>query len=201
MTGIGELEAGWSLRITANNYLNDGLIMIDDIQLINCSVPEGHGCKADQLQCVSGACADQDQICDFGDDCGDRTDEQEDLCKSYPERCNFEDDYCHWSLDEGEAKWFRKRGDDVAQDLGPDYDHTYYNNTGYYMYLMSGKGDKEKIGKMHSVPFQRSSGECYLRFWFMMRSNESATLAVYAEDSPASSYLGLAPQKLFSESG
>nr|XP_027211162.1 MAM and LDL-receptor class A domain-containing protein 1-like [Penaeus vannamei] len=187
IVGIGEHEAGWSLKFEADNYEKEGLIMIDNIHFINCSVPEPTVCKPDEFSCLNGNCIDYSALCDFSDDCGDNTDELDLVCEKYQEKCTFEEDFCRWEQESSELLWIRKNGDTLAEDVGPDYDHTYGNDTGYYLYLESVIGSTGKYGRISSTSFYPSAGECEFRFWYMIRAQQNVLLTVYAVETSVNS--------------
>lgn len=201
--GIGEQQSGWKLIVEAGHYDTEGDIMIDDIHFYNCSRPESTLCKNGEYPCLNGVCVDESQVCDFNDDCGDYTDEVPTLCSSYPEMCNYEDGFCNWWTpdDNGTFGWMRKTGEMLAEDVGPDYDHTYGNETGYYMYLMSGHGDGGKVGRIYSAGFHPAFAleHCHFRFWYMMRAHHNATLTVYAVETSTSAKIP--PKNLYQTSG
>lgn len=180
---IGEHEAGWSLRFEGTHFDEEGLILVDDIHFENCTLPSATVCKPDQTKCVNGACVEEPTLCDFNDDCGDGTDELPGLCQDYHERCSFEDDFCRWTQENETIEWIRRTGEMLAEDLGPDYDHTFGNETGYYLYLMSAEGDKGKTARISSTTFYPAILDCHFRFWYMIKANQSAKLAVYVEEA------------------
>ncbi|CAL4063834.1 unnamed protein product, partial [Meganyctiphanes norvegica] len=181
--GIGEQEIGWSLTYEAILFDDEGLIMIDQVSFVNCTIHPPTVCKPNQLRCNNGECAEQNQICDLNDDCGDGSDELPELCTSYPEPCTFEDDFCNWRQnDDDSLDWMRKTGEMLSEDVGPGYDHTYGNETGYYLYLQSTKNDAGLKGRISSAGFEASNGNCHLRFWLMMRGDQQAELRVYAHE-------------------
>ncbi|KAG7165100.1 MAM and LDL-receptor class A domain-containing protein 2-like 1, partial [Homarus americanus] len=200
--GIGEHEMGWSLRFQANHYDTNGLVMIDDVHFENCSKPNSTICKPYEYRCDNGVCVTKDKFCDFNDDCGDGTDEIPALCKNYPERCNFEDSFCNWKQEVSELEWIRKTGDMMSEDVGPDFDHTYGNETGYYLYLESGEGDQGKIGRVSSTAFYPSTTEsCFFRFWYMIRADKSASLTAFVEETSWNSF-GYSPSvQIFQTNG
>ncbi|XP_069940952.1 MAM and LDL-receptor class A domain-containing protein 2-like isoform X2 [Cherax quadricarinatus] len=182
--GILAHDPGWKLRFRASNLDASGNILIDDIHFENCVLPTPSACKNGQFPCNNGVCVNESQICDYSDDCGDWSDESPDTCQLYPERCNFETDFCHWTQDmEDDLDWVRRTGEMLDEDVGPDYDHTYSNETGFYMYLQSIKDSQGKNAKISSAPFLPSSGSCHFRFWYMMRNNQNASLRIYVQET------------------
>jgi hypothetical protein len=59
-------------------------ITIDDIAWIGCNLPiinnETTPCGSNQFQCKRGGCIDQNRVCDYADDCGDMSDEDNSIC-------------------------------------------------------------------------------------------------------------------------
>lgn len=180
--GILERQAGWKLRFRSIKFSSEDIVMIDDIQFHNCKHPTPTICHGDDFSCSNGICVNKTLICNFNDDCGDGSDEL--VCEKYPGRCNFEVDFCNWQQEKStDLTWIRKTGDMLAEGTGPGYDHTYGNDTGYYLYLQSVEGSKDKRGQISSESFAPSNGECHFRFWYMMRANQSATLRIFGEET------------------
>jgi hypothetical protein len=76
-------------------------LAIDDIQLVDCALcyPEVD-CQQSQFHCDNSRCCVEDSVkCDFADDCGDRSDEEEGTCgETYLNRINFEDPMFPWGF-------------------------------------------------------------------------------------------------------
>ena len=82
---IGRLYRPFQIRFDARKTataLAD--ITIDDIQWVGCNLPiinnETTPCTANQFQCKRGGCIDQNRLCDYTDDCGDMSDEDNSTC-------------------------------------------------------------------------------------------------------------------------
>lgn len=51
-------------------------------------------------------------------------------------RCNFENDWCGWhNIDIKFLEWARHNGSTPTNFTGPNYDHTFKNSTGKYLYV------------------------------------------------------------------
>ena len=59
-------------------------IAIDDIQWLGCNLPVIDDptvkCADNQFSCTRGGCIDQNRVCDYTDDCGDKSDEDSSMC-------------------------------------------------------------------------------------------------------------------------
>lgn len=81
---VGRLYRPFRIRFdarkTASSFAD---IAIDDIQWVGCNLPiltNDTTCAADQFQCKRGGCIDQNRVCDYTDDCGDMSDEDNVTC-------------------------------------------------------------------------------------------------------------------------
>ena len=55
-----------------------GDIAIDDISFNGCGLPPVlPSCQPDEFRCARGSCVPMDRVCDFSDDCGDYSDEND----------------------------------------------------------------------------------------------------------------------------
>ena len=113
-----------------------GDIAIDDITFTNCEMPPVKS-NCNKFTCANQACIDVSRVCDFTDDCGDYSDEQN--CDSFPARCDFENGgICSWSqMDDDQFDWSLGTGVRCRPDTGPCVDHTTYTRDGHFLYLNS----------------------------------------------------------------
>ncbi|KAL4699097.1 hypothetical protein H8959_011754, partial [Pygathrix nigripes] len=125
-------------------------------------------CPLGYWECQNGKCYRLEQSCNFVDDCGDNTDENE--CGS---SCTFEKGWCGWhnSLADN-FDWVLGVGS--HQSLRPPKDHTLGNENGHFMYLEATpvglRGDKAHI---RSTMWRESSAACIMSFcWALMRSHQ-----------------------------
>ena len=182
--GVGEHDYGWKLMFTAYTEDDNSVIAIDDIDFHNCTLGNPNICKPNEYPCYNGQCIDRKQMCDFSNDCGDNSDEDDIICTKYKEKCTFEKDFCRWTHDpSSDIKWVRKTGKMLSENIGPNIDHTYSNSTGFYIYLQSRKGDNRSKGKIKSAIFEESAGDCVFNFWYMIKKNQGASLYIYATEA------------------
>ena len=82
---IGRLNRPFLVRFDARKTATSlADITVDDIEWIGCNLPlitnATGSCDANQFACQRGGCIDQSRVCDYTDDCGDRSDENTGLC-------------------------------------------------------------------------------------------------------------------------
>lgn len=54
----------------------------------------------------------------------------------YGAKCDFEQDLCGWhNVEHDILKWIPHNGSTPTNGTGPDFDHTYKNSTGKYLYV------------------------------------------------------------------
>ncbi|XP_011911468.1 PREDICTED: MAM and LDL-receptor class A domain-containing protein 1-like [Cercocebus atys] len=163
-----------------------GDIALDDIVLTeNClslresmqeqlAVPLPTGfCPLGYWECQNGKCYRLEQSCNFVDDCGDNTDENE--CGS---SCTFEKGWCGWhnSLADN-FDWVLGVGS--HQSLRPPKDHTLGNENGHFMYLEATpvglRGDKAHI---RSTMWRESSAACTMSFWYFISAKATGSIQI-----------------------
>ncbi|XP_058525682.1 MAM and LDL-receptor class A domain-containing protein 1 [Ochotona princeps] len=180
-------EEDFQLRfegIVGKGYRGD--IALDDIVLTeNCLLPD-HSVKEERTvplskgncpygyqECQNGKCYRQKQSCNFVDDCGDNTDENE--CGG---SCTFEDGWCGWQNSLAENfDWVLGVGS--HQSLRPPEDHTLGNENGHFIYLeatpMGLRGEKAHL---KSPVWQESSAACTLSFWYFISTKATGSIHV-----------------------
>ena len=185
--GIGARQAGWRLGVMGRiveEYLS-WTIKIDDIMFSNCTSPEPQECQEGQWQCHNGACVDSQQKCDFSNDCGDWSDEEDQLCSAYPASCDFEDGLCGNVQDSSDdLDWILRTGFLEGDGPGPGEDHTTGNTTGHFLYIPPTEDIGDTIARIHGPAFLPASPEddCYLRFWYHLHASDVTQLRVYQFD-------------------
>lgn len=82
---IGRLYRPFRVRFDARKTATTlADITIDDIAWVGCNLPlinnETTPCTGNQFACARGGCIDQSRVCDYTDDCGDSSDENNATC-------------------------------------------------------------------------------------------------------------------------
>jgi hypothetical protein len=82
---IGRLYRPFHVRFDARKTATTlADITIDDVQWFGCNLPivtnDTNKCTDNQFQCQRGGCIDQSRVCDYTDDCGDMSDEDNSTC-------------------------------------------------------------------------------------------------------------------------
>ncbi|XP_063781223.1 MAM and LDL-receptor class A domain-containing protein 1 [Pseudophryne corroboree] len=163
-----------------------GDIALDDLLLSNQCVsssalvpdsPEnwpGKGiCPAGFCVCKNGKFYSPGKRCDFVNDCGDNTDENE--CGT---SCTFEHDICGWQNSVADNfDWIL--GGPSSQTLSPPMDHTIGNELGHFLYLETSyvglRGDKAHV---KSSKWKESGQDCELSFWYYMSTKATGQIQV-----------------------
>jgi hypothetical protein len=113
--GLHSRSPGFKLYFEASQVLEpqDSLrLAIDDTNFINCGTSQNVSCTSkDVFKCGTGFCISNSLVCDFGNDCSDKSDEKN--CTNFT-RCDFEDDsnyLCSWNNDhDADFNWKRGTG-------------------------------------------------------------------------------------------
>ncbi|XP_067848346.1 enteropeptidase [Heptranchias perlo] len=102
--------------------------------------------------------------------------------------CNFQDGLCYWRqdpLDEGE--WERINGPSYPPITGPTDDHTYGNQSGYYIVTTMQPYNKIRKIRLFSPVLSVDPEPSCLSFWYHMYGIDVSRLRVYiASDGDAS---------------
>ena len=82
---VGRLNRPFRVRFDARKTATTlADITIDDIEWVGCNLPVNNNdtavCSDKQFTCARGGCIDLSRICDFTDDCGDMSDENNSTC-------------------------------------------------------------------------------------------------------------------------
>ncbi|KAM9230178.1 MAM and LDL-receptor class A domain-containing protein 1 [Dugong dugon] len=162
-----------------------GDIALDDIVLTR-SCLSSHSIKEEQAmplpagycphgypECQNGKCYRPAQSCNFADDCGHNTDENE--CGS---SCTFEKGWCGWQNSLAENfNWVLGVGS--HQNLRPPTDHTLGNETGHFLYLEATPvGLRGEEAHLKSAVWQESSTTCTMSFWYFLSAKATGSIQV-----------------------
>ncbi|XP_060565192.1 uncharacterized protein LOC132724366 isoform X3 [Ruditapes philippinarum] len=127
-------------------------------------------CTADEYRCESGRCIPQAYKCDRQPQCRDSSDEGS-VCQSYLSvSCTFEHPYmCGYDfLSYTNFRWERHKGQTLTHFTGPEYDHTYRNESGYYMYTEANNGKPGDNASLISPVFTTNVGQSVLFYYHML---------------------------------
>uniref|UniRef100_A0A8C8RM21 MAM and LDL receptor class A domain containing 1 n=1 Tax=Pelusios castaneus TaxID=367368 RepID=A0A8C8RM21_9SAUR len=135
--------------------------------------PPTGSCSHGYWECQNGKCYRPEQSCDFVDDCGDNTDENE--CGT---SCTFEKGRCGWQNSLADNfDWVL--GVSSPQSLRPPRDHTLGNGIGAFLYLEATpvglRGEKAHV---KSSKWKESSTACMMSFWYYMSSKATGHIQV-----------------------
>jgi anaplastic lymphoma kinase len=100
-------------------------------------------------------------------------------------RCTFEEDWCGWYNVKGKIlEWSRHNGSTPTNYTGPNYDHTYMNSTGKYLYVNMLREDASfaSSATLKSVIFNpppRVHGNSSSRFYNSCAVSKNYKLYIY----------------------
>ena len=133
------------------------------------------------------ACIDSDKVCDLSDDCGDLSDETGSDCEKFIKE-TFEDEgddptnlgiFTQDSLN-ATFKWLRGAGRSQNLSTGPPFDHTTFNPTGNYAYILSSARTKDDVAVLVSPHFKVPEGtQCEMSMWYFMHGKGVGTLSLF----------------------
>ncbi|KAG7228996.1 hypothetical protein INR49_013229 [Caranx melampygus] len=163
----------------SRTFNNPGHIAIDDIAFTNCTLPEPQpSCPQSTFRCNNSVCVEHSQVCDFSDDCGDWSDENNCEQQGVVERCSFEQGLCSWAesnMDTPGAEWTHHKGLEAWPNHGPPRDHTHNSAAGHYIVpgtFLTKKGKTSEIVSRTLLP----SSNCTVRFFYFSLDDAAATL-------------------------
>ncbi|KAJ8011341.1 hypothetical protein DPEC_G00057130 [Dallia pectoralis] len=179
---VGRTPQEFSLLFRASRASSQlGDIAIDDILFLNCTLPEAQdSCTADTFTCSNRVCVSSTRVCDFTDDCGDGTDEDDCDKQKYLGRCSFEEGLCSWGgseVDTPREDWILWNGKDAWPKHGPPRDHTKNNGAGHYVTPGSHLTQKGQTSEILSSTLLPSSN-CTVRFYYYSHDEETSSLTM-----------------------
>lgn len=163
---IGKLSENFTIIlevVPAAKVTPRATVAFDNIAMTHCYSESDDTCIPHQYRCkATTTCINTTKICDIAEDCEHGDDETQNCGRSliihiildlshnvlfadrmpYGSRCNFEEDWCGWYNVEGKSlEWARHNGSTPTNDTGPNYDHTFLNKSGQYLYVNMLKED------------------------------------------------------------
>lgn len=165
-----------------------GEIGIDDVKFNKLCLVNSNPlpCEESQFRCTNGLCIDHSSLCDFTDDCGDGSDEQESECGQLDNRCNFEESYCGWSNVYGtdDFDWTPFSGRTISGWTGPVADHTKRTISGRYVYIEASSPRREADRAWLVSPlYGPASSHCSIRFYYHMYGTNIRALRLHLKSS------------------
>ncbi|XP_038862085.1 enteropeptidase [Salvelinus namaycush] len=96
--------------------------------------------------------------------------------------CSFEEGLCFWRQEpEDEGDWIRTNIPTFPPFTGPNFDHTFGNQSGYYIVTPGSPGQWEKNFKIRSLRLAHSKEPMCLKFWYHMYGENVHRLRVLVE--------------------
>ena len=119
------------------------------------------------------------------------SDESESTCSKYPNRCNFEANFCEWTNSElNEFNWKRISGEYAVSDILPRRDHTTNTDVGSYIYVETKDRPARKKSTLFGPSFEvQTSSQCEIRFYYYMYGNSVGRLSVSIRTAYGGGYI------------
>ncbi|KAK2822608.1 hypothetical protein Q5P01_022673 [Channa striata] len=177
---VGRVPQDFTILFEASRTFNKpGHTAIDDIAFTNCTLPGSQpSCPEGMFMCNNSMCVEHNQVCDFSDDCGDWSDENNCEQQGVVERCSFEQGLCSWAesdVDTPGAEWTPHTGQEAWPNNGPPRDHTQNSAAGHYVIPgahLTEKGHTSEILSKTLLP----SSNCTVRFFYFSLDIATARL-------------------------
>nr|XP_023027843.1 ALK tyrosine kinase receptor isoform X2 [Leptinotarsa decemlineata] len=194
---VGKISKNFTIIIevvAGENMRNRATVAFDNIKLFHCYHKNDDSCSLNQYKCkATKNCLNSTSICDITKDCLHGDDEQQ-SCDEMPfgSRCNFEEDWCGWqNTDIKVIEWARHNGSTPTNFTGPNFDHTYKNTTGNYLYVNMLKEnakfataailrsvDFNPPPKVHGNSSSRFFNSCAIRFYLHKTGKHNSAILV-----------------------
>ncbi|KAM4889441.1 enteropeptidase [Thomomys bottae] len=93
--------------------------------------------------------------------------------------CNFEDGFCFWIQDlNDDNEWERIQGGTFPPFTGPNFDHTFGNNSGFYISTPTFQGGRRERVGLSSLSMEPTLAPVCLSFWYFMYGENVDTLSI-----------------------
>ncbi|XP_047444387.1 MAM and LDL-receptor class A domain-containing protein 2 isoform X2 [Mugil cephalus] len=174
---VGRIPQDFTILFEASRSFNKpGHVAIDDVTFANCTLPAPQPwCPDGAFMCNNSACVDLSRVCDFSDDCGDWSDENN--CGAV-ESCSFEQGLCSWAdsdVDTPGGEWTHREGQEAWPNHGPPRDHTKNSAAGRYVIPgthLTEEGQTSEILSKTLLP----SLNCTVRFFYFSANDATGRL-------------------------
>lgn len=187
---VGRIRNRFQVGIEGNLKSATAVMAVDDFKFENCYLPrkldKPEKCTDSEFQCVkTGRCISKDLLCDFVDDCGDYSDEDNinAKCDTYPGRCDFErENYCGWQkTSETDTTWDISSPNDASyyRQVLVTRDHTknsesgkllHFGNRAYYNMHKPGY-----VARLSSKVIEATDSSCKFRFFYTYGTKFNST--------------------------
>lgn len=145
-------------------------------------------CNSAQFRCSDGTCIDKAKVCDFMNDCQDRSDEAG--CR---DTCSFETDQCGWAENPATANdnfdWARGTGSSTSRNEAPPSDATYKNGNGYFMFIRDSTGGNpgQSKAELVSPTYNLAMSTCTVEFYYYKYGSRTGDLELVLREPSKSS--------------
>ncbi|RWS07013.1 MAM and LDL-receptor class A domain-containing protein 1-like protein [Dinothrombium tinctorium] len=152
-------------------------VAIDNIEFENCHIELSNvTCNETQFQCKNGGCIDDVFVCDYRNDCGDGSDEEN--CKKYEFRCDFEKGPCfeYLGIKKSKSSWHIVSPKKLS--ARPSRDHTTLTSKGHFLYFSP---NNYSVSNAFATPMIYYGDDCSIRFYHSSCVKGRGFLDIYAE--------------------
>ncbi|XP_058919857.1 enteropeptidase isoform X2 [Kogia breviceps] len=93
--------------------------------------------------------------------------------------CKFEDGFCFWIQDlNDDNEWERIQGSTFPPSTGPNFDHTFGNDSGFYISTPTGPGGRQERVRLLSLLLDPTLEPVCLSFWYYMYGENVCNLSI-----------------------
>eukprot|EP00118_Oscarella_pearsei_P003168 m.13253 g.13253 ORF g.13253 m.13253 type:complete len:3799 (+) comp24600_c0_seq1:127-11523(+) len=111
-------------------------------------------------------------------DCGDVVHRPTQAAQK-PSSCNFEQDFCGYkNAFLNDIDWASHAGFTASSGTGPNYDHTFQNSSGHYIYMETSTGELGYNATLVSPLYSVDSSQCMF-FYYNMYGSDVGNLTVF----------------------
>ncbi|XP_050040923.2 MAM and LDL-receptor class A domain-containing protein 1-like [Dermacentor andersoni] len=175
---IGRHPSEVSFYFSTNQYPQArAMFALDVIHYSTCTLPSKvANCTESEFHCANGACVDSYERCNYDDDCGDNSDEED--CADHRLGCNFDSSFCDWlpqAPSQGKVRGWELATPSSRLSSGPTRDHTTGTQAGKFIVLHSTLSQKNAtiIGPtLHSAKF------CAMTFFYTVQGESKPKLSL-----------------------